>query len=95
MYADLIWHLRLYCGKVLSGLVKPHTLRLPNFWVSVHIESQLSAALFLFLLLPLAISLLCALKKAALPLRIFQAFLLCKIRQPPLYSLTRGKRPPF
>lgn len=25
-------------------------------------------------------------KKAALPLRIFQAFL-CKIRQPPLYSL--------
>lgn len=31
-------------------------------------------------------------KKASLPLRIFQAFLLCKIRQPPVYSLARGKR---
>lgn len=34
-------------------------------------------------------------KKAALPLRIFQAFLLCKIRHSPLYSLLVEKGSPF
>lgn len=52
-----------------------------------------------FLLFPFTVSsvafgylLLVYIKKAALPLRIFQAFLLCKIRQPPFCALAGGKR---
>lgn len=94
MCADLIWRLRLYCGKILSGLVKLHTRRLPNLQASLHTESQLFAAPFhcFFCCLWLSASCVHKKKKTALPLRIFLAFLLCKIRQLPLLFLSQREK---